>query len=120
MALDISLTQFSWVRYGSIKSTEVPSGIDLTNPLVVSWFGMFQSPDLADRDGDIEYTVQDGDRLDKLSLYYYGTPFLWWVIAAKNQIDLPDIELYGGKKIIITDPDYVVSQIGGKQIQVEP
>jgi nucleoid-associated protein YgaU len=90
------------------------------NPLVVSWFGMFQSPDLSDRDGDIEYTVQDGDRLDRLSIQYYGTPFLWWVIAAKNQIDLPDIEMNGGRRIIITDPNYVVTQIGGRQVQVEP
>jgi hypothetical protein len=107
------------MRYCPLKEVKVLSGVDILNPQTVSWFGMFEPPNLDDRNGDIEYTIQTGDRLDKLALVYYGSPFLWWVIAAKNQIDLPNVELISGLKIIITDPQYVTTQLIGKKVETE-
>ena len=118
MSIASNLSQYSWVRYCKLESAETLSGIDLLNPKVVSWFNTFVEPDLADRTGDIQYMIVTGDRLDKLSLQFYGTPFLWWVIAAKNSLDLPSVELYSGVKIIIPDPAYVTTQLIGKKVTV--
>jgi hypothetical protein len=119
MSIKINISQFSWMRYSTIRNVEVLSGVDILNPQTVSWFGIFSPPNLANRNGDIEYTIQTGDRLDKLSLFYYGTPFLWWVIAARNEIDLPDIELNSGLRIIVPDPQYVTTQLVGNRVVTE-
>ena len=118
MSIASNLSQYSWVRYCKLESVNTLSGIDLLNPKSISWFGVFEQPDLSDRTGDIQYMIQTGDRLDKLSLRFYNTPFLWWVIAAKNNLDLPTVELYSGIKIIIPDPAYVVTQLVGKKVAV--
>lgn len=117
--ISLSVSPFSWMRYSTIKQAKSLSGVDLLNPATTYWFGLFEEPDLSDRNGDLEYTLQETDRLDKLSQYYYGTPFLWWVIAAKNNLDLPDIQIVPGRKIIIPDPAYVQTTLVSKQVGVE-
>jgi len=121
MANEIKITAapFSWMRFSTLKQVDVLSGQDLLTPMTYSWYGLFQEPDLANRTGDIEYTLVDGDRLDKLAQTYYGTMALWWVIAARNNLDLPDIQIYGGVKIIIPDPAYVTATFGSKRVEVE-
>lgn len=115
MAISDTLGQGSWARYSPINSVNTLSGVDLTNPKSTTWFGMFSGPDLSDRDGDIEYTIQSGDRLDKLAFRYYGDALLWWVIAQRNEIDLPVIEAQSGRRIIIPDPSFVATQISGRK-----
>lgn len=39
------------------------------------------------RDDDIEHTVKNGDRLDRLAYYYYGSHKYWWIIADYNELD---------------------------------
>lgn len=121
MANEVKITAapFSWMRFGVLKQVDVLSGQDLLTPMTYTWYGLFQEPDLANRTGDIEYTLVDGDRLDKLAQAYYGTMALWWVIAARNNLDLPDIQIYGGVKVIIPDPAYVTATFGSKRIEVE-
>jgi hypothetical protein len=116
MSISVFLNNSSWVRYGRQNVVE---RIGQTGPEDVSWFGPSVMPDLSDRNGDIEYTVQTGDRLDKLALTLYGSELLWWVIAAKNGLDLPAVELQPGLILVITDPSYVTTQIPGKRVAVE-
>lgn len=116
MSISGFLNNFSWVRYGRQNVVE---RVGQNGPEDVSWFGPSVMPDLSDRDGDIEYTVQTGDRLDKLALTFYGSELLWWVIAAKNSFDLPAVEVQAGVSLVIPDPSYVTTQIPGKRVAVE-
>lgn len=47
------------------------------------------------------YSVGAGDTLDSISLYFYGSPTYYWVIADFNRILDPLIELYPGDKLKI-------------------
>lgn len=117
--LNIRVDAYSWARYSPLNQVQTLSGIDLLNPQTVSWFGTFQPPDLQNRDGDIEYTLKDGDRLDRVAQQYYGNSSLWWVIAARNDLDLPDVQMVPGRKIIIPDPEYVLANFINNAISVE-
>lgn len=46
------------------------------------------------------HEVKYQDTLDSLSLYYYGRPDYYWVIADFNRIKDPFIKLYGNYKTI--------------------
>lgn len=51
---------------------------------------VFRSPiplKVAPSDDDTIITAGDGDRLDRLSSQFYGTPTLWFVIASVNNIN---------------------------------
>jgi hypothetical protein len=59
-------------------------------------------------DNEGEYEVDDSwIRLDILANRYYGDPTLWWVIAARNHIDLPTAQLYRGRVLRIPSHDWV-------------
>ena len=77
----------------------------------VTFLGFFSPPELPDSDGDIDHTIEDRDRLDRLAQKYYGDQLLWWVIAVRNNIDLADAELNPGGHIVIPDPVVVRSRI---------
>lgn len=47
------------------------------------------------------YTVEEEDWLDNISAQFYGTPFLWWVVAIFNDITNPYEELEAGKVLRI-------------------
>ena len=51
--------------------------------------------------------------VDFLGERYYGDPELEWVIALRNDLDLPEQELYRGMELKIPSPDYVFSKIVG-------
>jgi hypothetical protein len=75
----------------------------------VRFLGPFKEPDLSgSNNGEIEIVVESPyDRLEKYAAKYYGDPLLWPVIALRNGIDLPDNELYPGRRILIPAPDFV-------------
>lgn len=53
-------------------------------------------------DNEVEYVVAEAwMRLDILAKRYYGREDLGWVIAARNNLDLPDVELYSGRRLKI-------------------
>ena len=108
----------SWARRAKIVEVQ-RKGQDVLNPVEVRWFEIFEAPEIPQTNGDILYTVQDGDRIDKLSNQYYGTVALWWVIALANGIDEPVTGLQSGTNIIIPSPATVDAQIAGVRQSVQ-
>jgi len=49
----------------------------------------------------IKHTIQSGDTLDSLSLYYYSNPTYYWIIADFNNIFDPFLPLIVGEQILI-------------------
>lgn len=47
------------------------------------------------------YTAKQGDTIDKLALYYYNNPTLFWIICDFNRITDPYVELEKDQKIKI-------------------
>lgn len=51
-------------------------------------------------DNEVEYVVEDPwMRMDILAKRFYGNEEMGWVIAARNNMDLPDVELYPGRRL---------------------
>lgn len=104
MATKINSGVFSWVNFSPTDKTVVKNGDSIT------FLGDFVSPDMPESSGDKEKVIEDGDRLDRLALESYGEQLLWWVIAVRNNFDLPDANLVVGEKLIIPDPELVKSR----------
>lgn len=49
----------------------------------------------------VVHVVKHGDTLDSLSLYYYGSPLYFWIIADFNRLQDPYKELAEGTKLKI-------------------
>lgn len=106
MAVKIQNTHSSPMKFMSQEESEIGD-----TGVIVTFLGFFDPPEFPDSVGDIDYTVEDGDRLDTLALTHYDDEELFWVIAVRNNIDLPDAELNAGDRIIIPDPVLVRSRI---------
>lgn len=70
---------------------------------LVRWRGAFAMPswegvEETEQDYVVEGSVR---RLDILARRYYANEELWWVIAARNGLDLPDAQLYDGQRLKI-------------------
>ena len=104
----------SWLRHCKIEQLDKVSGT-LLRPVQVRFYGMYKPVDLQDRDGDFDYVVTGTDRIDKLAKRFYGDQGLWWVIAQRNNLDLPSIQLQESMVITIPDPVYVKNTIAGKR-----
>ena len=103
----------SWVR--QCKAQEVKKLTDdLLHPRRVKFWGPFLPEDLPRRDDDIDYRVRQNDRIDRLAEFFYGDRLLWWVIAQRNNLDQPSIELYEGRMLVIPSPAYVGQTLQGK------
>ncbi len=102
----------SWLSFCPVQSTKL-KGRTILDPLEAKWWGLFEEPEFPDLDGDIVHTVDMTDRIDKLALQYYGNERLWWVIAARNNMDDPTLELKPEeyqdreRQIIIPSPGYI-------------
>ena len=44
-----------------------------------------------ERNDDMYFTAQEGDRCDNLAYRFYGTPELWWFIARVNNLTTNNI-----------------------------
>jgi len=55
------------------------------------------------------YEVGNDEWWDNISVKYYGTPFLWWVIPAFNNIVNPFEGLTAGTNLKILKPSYILS-----------
>lgn len=106
MAVRIKIGQSSPMRFMDVEETEIGD-----TGVIVTFLGFFEPPEFPDSDGDIDYTIENGDRLDKLAQTYYNDQLLFWVIAVRNDIDLPDADLSPGDKIVIPDPVVVRSRV---------
>ncbi len=94
----------SWTNFMEDEETT------LANDMDVAFLGFFEPPDIPDSENDIEHIVEERDRLDLLADKHYGEELLWWVIALRNNFDLPDVNLNAGDKIVIPDPDTVLAR----------
>lgn len=98
---------FSWLKYATqefIYDSDVGSS--------VLFFGMADLPTIEIKDSEIEYIVEKKDRIDTIAHKFYGNAALWWVIALRNEMGLPDEEIYEGARIVIPHPDYIFEIIG--------
>lgn len=81
----------------------------------VRFWGMFEMPDWTGvEDNEFEYVVQDSwERLDIIAKKSYGKgkEALDWVIAARNGLDLPAVQLYKGKRLKIPHLNWVESTL---------
>ena len=76
---------------------------------LVRFRGRFIMPDWSGvEEEEFDYIVKSPDvRLDIIANEYYGEPQLKWVIAARNKIDIPDVQLYKGRQLKIPARDWV-------------
>lgn len=105
-----SINPFSWTNHCKRETISLIEGSSI-NKTEYAFFGMFNPPSLPDQNDDIDYIVKQGDRLDSLAYDYYGTHLLWWVIALKNDIDLPS-QMFLGRQIVIPSPRFVRLSLG--------
>jgi len=77
---------------------------------LVRFYGPFQMPNWDGvEDAEFEHVVEGtSERLEKIAATYYDNRYeLWWVIAARNNMDLPDVNLYQGRRLKIPHPEWV-------------
>jgi hypothetical protein len=66
--------------------------------------------DTTPRPDDCFHTVVEGDRLDNLSLRYFGRADLWWIICDYNDIFSP-LELENGTILRIPALEHVQMRV---------
>lgn len=77
----------------------------------VRFYDMFKMPEFGEFERETDHVVEGRQRLDQLAKRYYDDEYLWWVIAARNGLDLPDEVLYEGMKLKIPNSDYVKNRL---------
>ena len=78
---------------------------------MVRFRGMFEMPNWDGvEDGEITHIVEtEWERLDNLAAIYWGVDRqeMYWIIAARNNLDLYDVDLYRGRAIKIPSATWV-------------
>jgi hypothetical protein len=78
---------------------------------LVRWRSMFEMPNWDGVEAEeTTYIIDDPeDRLDKIAARFWGNDRmgLYWVIAARNNLDLPDVQLYKGKRLKIPSRGWI-------------
>lgn len=84
---------------------EVGSLVRFRAPFVMpDWTGVTENED--------DYVVdRPALRCDILANERYGDPERGWVIAARNNLDLPDVQLYEGQRLKIPRRDWVETKL---------
>lgn len=95
-------------RYNKIRLCLNDQGI----PVQEAW-EMEELPELP-TDRFYEVTQEFAHRLDLISLKYYGTAQLYWVIAFANKMIDPIAETVVGVKLRIPDREYVFQTVLAK------
>jgi hypothetical protein len=100
---------FSEKAHSPMRFMEEHVVFDQERDALVRFRGMFTMPDwFGVEDNEDDYIVEDSwMRLDILAKRYYNDEELWWVIAARNHIDLPDAQMYKGRRLKIPRKDWV-------------
>ena len=107
----------SWTQFAQeyfLYDTEVSSK--------VRFLGAFEMPSFDDViNNEIEYEVDSSwVRLTHIANSMYGDEAFWWVIAARNGLDLPDADLYEGMKLKIPTKSYVMTKfVRSESVTVE-
>lgn len=86
-----------------IHDSEIDSLVRFRGPFIMpNWSGV--------EENESDYVVENSwTRLDQVAAERYGKgkEELMWVIAARNGLDLPDAQLYKGKKLKVPNLDWV-------------
>lgn len=78
---------------------------------LVRFRGPFIMPDWSNVE-ESEYVVQNTwTTIQQIAYEYYGDTLLMWVIAARNNLDLPDVQLYNGKVLKIPNRDWIEDKL---------
>lgn len=96
-----SSSPMQFMREELIFDSERNSLVRFRGPFIMpNWLGV--------EDNEYEYEVDSSwVSLDQLAKSIYGDHVLMWVIAARNHLDLPDVQVYMGKKLKIPNKDWV-------------
>lgn len=83
---------------------------------LVRFYGPFEMPDFSGSEQDeIVESVNDVNiRLDTMANRYYGDAALWWVIAARNNLDVPDAMIYKGMVLKVPSKRWVQDNLLGR------
>lgn len=92
--------RFSWLNFCKPTALYRVKG-SLANRQRYDYWELFIPPEIPSSDSDTVHVVGAGERIDNISYKYYGTPLLWWVIAERNNIDLPLADLRQGLELTI-------------------
>jgi hypothetical protein len=78
---------------------------------LIRFRSMFEMPNWNGvEEEEFTYIITGPDeRLDKIAGKFWGSDRveLYWVIAARNSLDLPDVQLYKGRKIKIPSSNWI-------------
>ena len=73
--------------------------------------GTFQTPKWDGvEDGEFMYVIESEDeRLDRVADRFWGEDYqkLYWVIALRNNLDLPEVQLYKGQKLLVPSLNWI-------------
>lgn len=82
---------------------------------LVRFRAMFEMPNWDGVEAEEATIVVEGadERLDKIAARIYGAQNveLYWVIAARNNLDLPDVQLYKGMKLKIPSKNWIDTRL---------
>lgn len=98
--MPIAVSRHSRLRFGEVRTLE---GIE--------FFDVLDLPLIPAQPDDLSYTVLDSDRIDVLAYKFYGSPTLWWVIAAVNGLEILPTELHAGALLRIPSPRFVTQEL---------
>lgn len=86
---------------------------DDENMNVVRFRGMFEMPswDGVEEDETTYIVESPNARLDKIASRFWGESrqHLYWIIAARNNLDIPSVSLYEGQRIKIPALNWIES-----------
>jgi hypothetical protein len=99
--------------HSPVKFMEEHLIFDKERDSLVRFRGPFLMPDWTGvEDNETDYIVENNwMRCDILAKQYYGDEMLKWVIAARNSLDLPDVQLYKGRRLKIPNRDWVEREL---------
>lgn len=77
----------------------------------VEFWGRPEIPLMEASQDDKVHTVKEGERLDQISLQYFGRDDWDWIIAHRNNLFLLPCAISAGQRLIIPDPSRVRDRI---------
>lgn len=95
-----ALGRYSWLNFCEPVSLYTVKG-SINNKRRSDFWDLFVPPTIASTDSDTIHIVAARERIENIAYRYYGSPLLWWVIAERNNIDLPLAELRQGMRLVI-------------------
>lgn len=103
--MTVRIKKDTWLRFGELKIIDD-----------IEFWDIVDLPTIQEQPDDLQYTVQQTDRLDLLAQRFYGSPRLKWVIMAANGLELEPTDISEGDVLRIPAPRYVVDGLFGDAV----